>query len=79
MSDSSADFRELERRLREVESLVTFLQRAADDFHAVILEQQRQLEAQNKELSRLSTMFMNFADPTVQAPRSLEDEKPPHY
>jgi SlyX protein len=79
MSDSSADARELERRLSEVESLLTFLQRTADDLNAVILEQQRRLQAQDNELARLGAMFANFADAMAEAPRKPEDEKPPHY
>jgi len=79
MSDASADARELERRLGEVESLLTFLQRTADDLHTVILQQQRRLDAQDGELARLRAMFGNLADAAVETPRKPEDEKPPHY
>ena len=80
MTDSSVDAHgEFEPRLSEVESQLMFLQRTVDDLNSVILEQQRRLEAQDGEISRLRAMFTNFADAIVEAPRNPEDEKPPHY
>ena len=80
MSDSIADAQaELDRRLSEVESLLTFLQRTTDDLHAVILDQQRRLDAQDRELARLRATFANFTDSRAEPPRTPEDEKPPHY
>ncbi len=76
MPDSNG---QTERRLSEIESLLTFLQRTVDDLSSVILEQQKRLAAQEKELARLRGMFDNFADSIVEAPRRPEDEKPPHY
>jgi SlyX protein len=80
MTRSSADFDgELARRLSEVESSLMFLQRTIDDLNAVILDQQRRLEAQHGEIARLRAMFTNLADTLPDAPRRPEDEKPPHY
>jgi uncharacterized coiled-coil protein SlyX len=77
-SDSQSN-REIHRRLSEVESLVTFLQRTIDDLNAVILDQQRRLESQEKELARLRATYSTLADSIVEVPRRPEDEKPPHY
>jgi uncharacterized coiled-coil protein SlyX len=70
---------ELHRRLSDLESLVTFLQRTIDDLNSVILEQQRRLESQEKELGLMRAAFASLADSIVELPRRPEDEKPPHY
>jgi SlyX protein len=70
---------DLERRLSEVESLLTFLQKTTDDLNAVILEQQRRLDAQARELARLQATIETLTGSIVEAPRRPEDEKPPHY
>jgi SlyX protein len=80
MTDSDPQSsRDLHRRLNDIESLVTFLQRTIDDLNAVILEQQRRLESQDKELGLLRTAFSTLTDSIVEVPRRPEDEKPPHY
>jgi uncharacterized coiled-coil protein SlyX len=77
-SDSQSN-RELNRRLSEVESLLTYVQRMVDELNAVILEQQGRLAAQEKEIARLRGMFSTLEDSIVEVPRRPEDEKPPHY
>jgi SlyX protein len=80
MTDSNSQSNhELHRRFSEVESLLTFLQRTIDDLNAVVLEQQRRLESQEKELGLLRAAFSTLADSIVESPRRPEDEKPPHY
>jgi uncharacterized coiled-coil protein SlyX len=80
MSNSNADNAgELARRLSETESLLMFLQRTVDDLNSVILEHQRQLEAQSSELTRLRAMLANLGESMAEPPRRPEDEKPPHY
>jgi uncharacterized coiled-coil protein SlyX len=69
----------LEHRLGQVESLLTFLQRTVDDLNSVILEQQRRLESQALELARLRGTMANLADTIGDTPRTAADEKPPHY
>jgi uncharacterized coiled-coil protein SlyX len=63
----------------EIESVVTYLQRTVDELNSVILEHQRRIDSQEKELARLRAMFTNLVDSIVEAPRRPEDEKPPHY
>ena len=80
MSDSSTKpAGDLELRLSQVESLLTFLQRTVDDLNGVILEQQRRLASQDRELARLRATFANLADTIGDEPRNPLDEKPPHY
>jgi SlyX protein len=80
MTDSNSQSNhDLHRRLSDIESLVTFLQRTIDDLNAVILEQQRRLESQDKELGLLRAAFSTLTDSIVELPRRPEDEKPPHY
>ena len=80
MSDSSTKpAGDLELRLSQVESLLTFLQRTVDDLNGVILEQQRRLASQDRELARLRATFANLADTIGDESRNPLDEKPPHY
>ena len=71
--------RDLELRLSQVETLLTFLQRTVDDLNGVILEQQRRLESHDLEWARLRATYANLVDSAGEAPRRPEDEKPPHY
>jgi uncharacterized coiled-coil protein SlyX len=68
-----------ERSQSELESVVTYLQRTVDELNSVILEHQRRIALQEKELARLRAMFTNLVDSIVEVPRTPEDEKPPHY
>src|SRR5687768_16888995 len=77
-SDDQANH-ELHRRLSEVESLLTYVQRTVDELNGVILEQQGRLAAQEKAIARLRGMFSTLEDSIVEVPRRPEDEKPPHY
>jgi uncharacterized coiled-coil protein SlyX len=70
---------DIQRRLSELETLLTFLQRTVEDLNAVILQQQRRLDSQEKELARLRATVSNVADSIAEPPRKPEDEKPPHY
>jgi len=79
MSDSSGEMANVLARLGDVESLLMFLQRTTDDLNQVILEQQRRLNVQEKDLSRLRAMLDGLTDSIVELPRRPEDEKPPHY
>lgn len=67
------------RSQSEIESVVTYLQRTVDELNTVILEHERRLDLQEKELARLRAKFTNLVDSIVEAPRRPEDEKPPHY
>lgn len=65
-------------RLTDVEELLTHLQRQAQDLDQVVLQQQKQIEMLQAELRRLSTLLTALSEPPPE-PRSLEDDRPPHY
>jgi uncharacterized coiled-coil protein SlyX len=80
MTNSNAQSnRDPERSQSEIESVVTYLQRTVDELNSVILEHQRRIDSQDKELARLRAMFTNLVDSIVEVPRRPEEEKPPHY
>jgi uncharacterized coiled-coil protein SlyX len=77
-TDSQSN-QDLEHGQSEIESVVTYLQRTVDELNSVILEHQRRIDSQEKELARLRALFTNLVDSIVEVPRRPEDEKPPHY
>jgi uncharacterized coiled-coil protein SlyX len=79
MTRPNAGDRELELRLSDVESLLTYLQKTADDLNAAILAQDRRLDAQERQLARLQATIETLAGSIVELPRRPEEEKPPHY
>jgi uncharacterized coiled-coil protein SlyX len=66
-------------RLIELEELVTHLQRTVQDLDGVVLAQQRQLDTLAQRLARLSGQLEANLSARGEPPRTLEDDKPPHY
>jgi SlyX protein len=67
----------LEQRLTDLEIKASFHEDALDQLNAVVVRQQRQIDALQHELSQLRQQL-----PDADAPRpfrSLRDELPPHY
>ena len=79
MSPSAADDAKSAKRLSDVESLLTFMQRTIDDLNQVVLEQARRIERQEAELARLRASLETLIGSIVETPRLPEDERPPHY
>jgi uncharacterized coiled-coil protein SlyX len=79
MSVSPGDDAKSAKRLSEVESLLTFMQRTIDDLNQVVLEQARRIERQEAELARLRASLETLIGSIVEVPRRPEDERPPHY
>ena len=79
MSVSPGDDAKSAKRLSEVESLLTFMQRTIDDLNQVVLEQARRIERQEADLARLRASLETLIGSIVEVPRRLEDERPPHY
>lgn len=75
MADERTDI----ERLSDLELVITFLQRTLEELNEVVLQQQRQIERQEKELAVLKSGLQGLADSIVEVPRRPEDEKPPHY
>jgi SlyX protein len=65
-------------RVTNLEELFTHLQRQLQDLDQVVLQQQKQIEKLQAELRRLSLQLALLREPPPE-PRSLEDERPPHY
>ena len=79
MSTSSTDDAKSAKRLSEVESLLTFMQRMIDDLNQVVLEQAKRIERQEAEVARLRASLETLIGSIVEVPRRPEDERPPHY
>ncbi len=68
----------LEPRLVAVEELMTHLDRVLQDLNEVVLNQQQRLERLETRWSRLANE-LEIVSQRVDEPRTLEDDKPPHY
>lgn len=68
----------LTKRVEELEIRYTHLQRTTDQMHEVLLEQGKQIDALTRKLTMLIGRMDALSEGDVE-PRSLEDDKPPHY
>ena len=69
----------LEARIVELEGLFTHQQKLVQDLNEVIVDQQRRLSLCESHAARLSARTESILASMEEAPRSLEDDKPPHY
>ncbi len=67
-----------EKRLQELEFVVAHLQKNVDDLNEGVLLQQRTIDILCRQLEQAKSDMRSMAG-TDTAPRSLADEKPPHY
>lgn len=74
MSESRSD----DARLTDLENRYTLLQRTVEDLDGVLVSQARQMESLERKLALLTTQLGALADRETE-PRTLEDDKPPHY
>ena len=67
-----------ERRIQELEFVVTHLQKTVDDLNIAMLLQQKKVDiiCRQLEQAKSDVRSMMGAD---NSPRSLADDKPPHY
>jgi uncharacterized coiled-coil protein SlyX len=67
-----------ERRIQELEFVVTHMQKTVDDLNTALLLQQKKVDiiCRQLEQAKSDVRSMMGAD---NSPRSLADEKPPHY
>lgn len=68
----------LTRRLIDLESNYLHLQRIVDDLHEGLLRSEKRNEALARQLAALTGRLDAESERDVE-PRSLEEEKPPHY
>jgi uncharacterized coiled-coil protein SlyX len=66
-----------EERVVALESLVTHLERELATLNAVLLEQQKEIEALKRLINRLDDRVTHLTD--EEEPRDPEEERPPHY
>ncbi len=67
-----------EQRIQELEFVVTHLQKTVDDLNTAMLLQQKKVDIVCRQLEQAKSdvRSMMGAD---NSPRSLADDKPPHY
>lgn len=69
---------ELTRRMINLESNFLHLQQAVDDLHEGLLRGEKRADSVARQLAALTGRFNAATEADVE-PRSLEEEKPPHY
>ena len=65
-------------RLQDLEVRYTHLERLVVTLNEVVIEQGRALELLQRKMAAFGMRLDNFATSEL-TPRSLEDDKPPHY
>lgn len=66
-----------QRRIEQLESSLTYLQSDFETLNSVVLEIHGRLDQLQATMQRLTLRLEAVQEP--EAPRSLEDERPPHY
>ena len=67
-----------EKRITELEFVVTHLQKTIQDFNDVIIEQGKRIDTMQREVRLLASDLRQVRD-SAREPRRAEDEIPPHY
>ena len=75
MSDSPPDF----ARMQSLEETVLHLQRHVEQLDQVVRSQSKELLDLARESKRVRDKLREIDSALTEKPRSLEDEKPPHY
>ena len=78
LQPAQGDPSHLVARLQDLEVRYTHLERLVVTLNEVVIEQGRALELLQRKMSAFGMRLDNFATSEL-TPRSLEDEKPPHY
>ncbi len=63
--------------LERLETKIAFLERANNELSDVVYQQHREIEALRARLESLADRVVALQ--SEEPPRTLEDEKPPHY
>lgn len=67
-----------ERRIQELEFVVTHLQKTVDDLNTAMLLQQKKVDIICRQLEQAKSDMRSMMG-ADDSPRSLADDKPPHY
>ena len=65
--------------IQRIEERVTFQEHALDQLNRVVAEQQLEIDRLQGEMKELRLLKVNTSQTDGQEPRSLEDDRPPHY
>lgn len=63
---------DLEARVIELESIISYQDQMLEDLNGVIIEQQKKIDNFEKELASLKSSIQNSLE-------EMNDKKPPHY
>lgn len=77
-SGSKGESNSYERRIENLEFVVSHLQKTIDDLNDAVLQQHRKIDMLARQMEQAKSVVQSVlnADNT---PRSLADDKPPHY
>jgi SlyX protein len=78
MLNETSEPRMLALRLNDLEIRYTHLQRTVEELNAVVISQDQRLEALERKVVLLAAQMGELAEREPE-PRSLEEDKPPHY
>ena len=62
----------------QMQETMSHMQRDVEQMHEVMIAQQQELELLRREIQRLDGLLDGLDSPD-DAPRTLEDDRPPHY
>jgi uncharacterized coiled-coil protein SlyX len=66
------------KRLQNLEFVLTHLQKSYDELSLVVFNQQKEIELLRQSVSKLNSGLQSLAE-SDRSPRSLADDRPPHY
>ena len=67
-----------DRRIAELESRYTHLQRTVDELNGVVIDQSRRIESLERRWERMLSQVTALTARAAET-GTLEDERPPHY
>jgi uncharacterized coiled-coil protein SlyX len=68
----------LEARVETLETILTHLQKAYDELNLVVYNQQREIDAIKQAMGKLTVSYQSLVE-AERSPRTLADDRPPHY
>lgn len=66
------------KRSENLEFVLTHLQKSYDELSLVVFNQQKEIELLRQSVAKLNTSLQGLIE-SDRSPRTLEDDRPPHY
>jgi uncharacterized coiled-coil protein SlyX len=66
------------KRLQNLEFVLTHLQKSYDELSLVVFNQQKEIELLRQSIAKLNSSLQGLIE-SDRSPRTLEDDRPPHY